>query len=79
MELIDSLLSEPEVDELITEVDNELSNVLGYDSDLALIYTAFTNGDIYDESNFDPDREPEVNLFTDPMDSVLIETEEVTG
>lgn len=79
VELIDSLLSEPEVDELITEVDNELSNVLGYDSDLALIYTAFTNGDIYDESNFDPDREPEVNLFTDPMDSVLIETEEVTG
>lgn len=79
VELIDSLLAEPEVDELITEVDNELSNVLGYDSDLALIYTSFTNGDIYDESSFDPDREPEVNLFTDPMDSVLIETEEVTG
>ena len=74
VELIDSLLAEPEVDELITEVDNSLSNVLGYDSDLALIYTAFSNGEIYEESNYDPDREPEVNLFTDPSDSVLVET-----
>lgn len=74
VELIDSLLAEPEVEELITEVDNSLSNALGYDSDLALIYTAFNNGDIYEESNYDPEREPEVNLFTDPSDSVLVET-----
>ncbi len=74
VELIDSLLAEPEVEELITEVDNSLSNALGYDSDLALIYTAFNNGEIYEESNYDPEREPEVNLFTDPSDSVLVET-----
>ena len=69
-----SLIEEPEIQDLITETDNALSNVLGYDSDLALIYTSFINGEIYDETNIDMDREPEVNLFTDPMDSVLIET-----
>ena len=73
-EYIESLLSEPSVDELITETDNALSNALSYDSDLALIYTSFMNGAIYEESNFDPEREPEVNLFTDPSDSVLIES-----
>ena len=79
VELIDSLLAEPEVEELITEVDNSLSNALGYDSDLALIYTAFNNGEIYEESNYDPEREPEVNLFTDPSDSVLVETSAGAG
>ena len=72
--LINSLLSEPEVEEMVTETDNELSNVLGYDSDLALIYTAFTDGSIYEESSYDPEREPEVNLFIDPQDSVLVAT-----
>ena len=76
VEYLDKLLIEPEVEELITETDNELTNALNLDSDLALIYTAFMDGDIYEESSYDPNREPEVNLFTDPKDSVLVDIPE---
>ena len=43
------------------------------DSELALIYTSFQNGEIYRESNLDMDREQEVDLFLDPADSILID------
>lgn len=50
----------------------ELKKALESDSGLALMYTSFLNGEIYSEYNLDPDREQQIDLFTDPLDSVLL-------
>jgi len=60
------------VQSLIDENTAELKKALEADSDLALMYTSFLNGEIYSDYNLDPDREQQVDLFTNPEDSILL-------
>jgi len=60
------------VQTLIDENTAELKKALEADSDLALMYTSFRNGEIYADYNLDPNREQQVDLFTNPEDSILI-------
>jgi len=60
------------VQSLIDENTAELKKALEADSDLALMYTSFRNGEIYSDYNLDPDREQQVDLFTNPEDSILL-------
>jgi len=60
------------VQAVIDENTAQLKAALESDSSLALIYTSFLNGEIYSEYNLDPDREQQIDLFTDPQDSVLL-------
>ncbi len=56
---------------LIQEVDDALKTSLDSNSTLALIYTSFQNGAIYDEADLDLDQE--VDVFIDPEDSILVD------
>ena len=60
------------VQSFIDRNSEELRTALANDSSLALIYTSFMNGEIYSDYNLDPDREQQIDLFTDPQDSVLL-------
>lgn len=60
------------VNNLISENTEALSDALSADSDLALMYESFMNGEIYADYNLDYEREQEVNLFENPEDSILI-------
>ena len=71
-EFIEEQFEKTGVNGMIAENTAELRDLLSYDSDLALVYTSFMNGDIYSDSRLDPDHEPEVKVFDDPADSVLI-------
>lgn len=65
-------LQDPDVIAMQDEVDSELRSALASDSDLALIYTSFLNGEIYNETAPDVNREQEVDLFLNPEDSDLV-------
>lgn len=60
------------VQSFIDRNSEELRTALANDSSLALIYTSFMNGEIYSDYNLDPDREQQIDLFTDPQDSILL-------
>ena len=60
------------VQSFIDRNSEELRTALANDSSLALIYTSFMNGEIYSDYNLDPDRAQQIDLFTDPQDSVLL-------
>lgn len=67
-----AFLSADSASAIIDSVDEQLSEALAGDSTLALIYTAFLNGDIYTEAALEPDREPDVDIVYDASDSVLV-------
>lgn len=71
-DLIAQRFEETGVNDMIEENTKKLRAVLAEDSDLALVYTCFENGEIYSEQQLDPDRVPEVKVFSDPADSILI-------
>ena len=78
---IDKKLEDPEVVRMQDEVDAELRNALNSDSTLALIYTSFLNGEIYNETAPDVNSEQEVDFLNNPADSdlaggLVIENEE---
>lgn len=62
-----------DVQKLIDENTEKLREALANDSDLALMYVSFQNGEIYSETNLDPDREQQIDLFVDPADSILLQ------
>ena len=70
---IQESFEEAGVQELIDANSEELKNALSLDSDLALMYESFMNGEIYAEYNLDYEREQQVDLFMNPEDSVLID------
>jgi len=72
-ELISDEFDEADVQAVIDENTAKLREALENDSDLALMYVSFQNGEIYSEANLDPDREQQVDLFIDPKDSILLE------
>lgn len=72
---IDTAFSEAGVQTMIDENTIALREALDSDSDLALIYKSFMNGEIYSDYNLDPDREQTVDLFLNPEDSILITQE----
>ncbi|MDO4487548.1 MAG: hypothetical protein Q4B67_00455 [Eubacteriales bacterium] len=74
-DMIEVKFEESGVNNLIRENEEELRKLLSQDTDLALMYTSFINGEIYNEHNLDIDREQEVKLFMDPADSILIYNE----
>lgn len=69
---INQKLEDPDVIAMQEEVNAELRSALSSDSDLALIYTSFLNGEIYNETAPDVNREQEVDLFLNPEDSDLV-------
>ena len=71
VDYINEQLSLPEVEELIDSTDAELKAALDSDSDLALIYTSFNNGEIYKEQDLDVNREQEVDIMFTPEGSDL--------
>ena len=71
-ELIAQRFEETGVNDLIEENTKKLRAVLAEDSDLALVYTAFQSGEIYSDQQLDPNRVPEVKVFSNPADSILI-------
>lgn len=71
-ELMDSEFEEARVQEVIDENTIELREALSNDSNLALMYASFMNGEIYSDYNLDSDREQEVDLFMNPEDSMLV-------
>lgn len=73
VDYLEAELESPNVKSMIEDTDSRLKEALDSDSELALIYTSFRNGEIYKESNLDIDREQEVDLFLDPEDSILVE------
>ncbi len=70
---LEAELKSQTVTSMVEDTDSRLKEALDSDSELALIYTSFRNGEIYKESNLDIDREQEVDLFLDPEDSILVE------
>jgi len=66
-------LKRTDVRNLIDETDRRLKEKLDDNSTLALIYTSFINGEIYKEPDLDFSAEQQVDLFTDPEDSILID------
>lgn len=68
---INEKLEEEPVVKLRTEINNELQNHLAKDSTLALIYTSFLDGKIYNEADLAAQDEQEVNLLT-PENSDLV-------
>ena len=58
---------------LIEETDAALKEALDNDGTLALIYTSFLNGAIYDDTSIDMDSEQNVDIFMDPEDSILVD------
>lgn len=73
VDFMEQELEGEQASDLIADTDARLKEALDSDSELALIYTSFQNGEIYRESNLDMDREQEVDLFLDPADSILID------
>lgn len=71
-ELMESEFEEAGVQEIIDENTIELREALASDSNLALMYESFMNGEIYSDYNLDSEREQEVNLFLNPEDSMLV-------
>ena len=71
VDYINEQLALPEVEELIDSTDAELKAALDSDSDLALIYTSFNNGEIYKEQDLDVNREQEVDIMFTPEGSDL--------
>ena len=71
VQYINEKLQDPDVVAMQEEVDTELRTMLASDSDLALIYTSFMNGEIYNETAPDLNQEQEVDLFLNPEDSDL--------
>ena len=74
-DFIDDSFAEAGVQSLIDENTRALHEALSSDSDLALMYESFMNGEIYADYNLDYDREQTVDLFLNPEDSVLISQE----
>lgn len=68
---VNEKLEDADVIAMQDEVNAELKNALDSDSDLALIYTSFLNGEIYNETAPDLNSEQEVDLFLNPEDSDL--------
>ena len=73
VDFVEAELKSPQTEAMISDTDSRLKEALDTDSELALIYTSFRNGEIYKEANLDMDREQEVDLFLDPEDSILVE------
>ena len=73
VDFMDQELAGEQASDMIADTDARLKEALDTDSELALIYTSFQNGEIYRESNLDMDREQQVDLFLDPADSILVE------
>ncbi|MDO4265380.1 MAG: hypothetical protein Q4C63_02810 [Eubacteriales bacterium] len=71
VQYINEKLQHPAVVSMQEEVDSELRTMLASDSSLALIYTSFMNGEIYNETAPDLNQEQEVNLFLNAEDSDL--------
>ena len=69
----ETALSEEPAKSLIEETDAALKEALDNDSTLALIYTSFMNGAIYDDTSIDVDGEQDVDIFMDPEDSILVD------
>lgn len=77
VDFMDAQLKGQQALDMIEDTNTRLKAALDSDSELALIYTSFQNGEIYRESNLDMDREQEVDLFLDPADSILVEGVEI--
>ena len=77
VDFMDQELEGEQASDMIADTDARLKEALDTDSELALIYTSFQNGEIYRESNLDMDREQQVDLFLDPADSILVEGVEI--
>lgn len=71
-ELMEKEFEEARVQEVVDENTIELREALSSDSDLALMYASFMNGEIYADYNLDSEREQEVDLFMNPEDSMLV-------
>lgn len=71
VQYINEKLQDPKVLSMQQDVDAQLRSALSADSTLALIYTSFLNGEIYNETAPDLNEEQEVDLFPDPEDSDL--------
>ena len=69
---LDTAFEETGVNAMVDENTQELRALLAEDSDLALMYQSFMNGEIYSDYNLDYEREQQVDLFLNPEDSVLI-------
>ena len=67
VDYLEAELESPNVKSMIEDTDSRLKEALDSDSELALIYTSFRNGEIYKESNLDIDREQEVDLLRRPQ------------
>ena len=72
VQYIDEKLADAEVVKMQDEVDAQLRSALNSDSTLALIYTSFLNGEIYNETAPDLNAEQEVDFFNNPADSDLV-------
>lgn len=71
----ETALSAEPAKSLIEETDAALKEALDNDGTLALIYTSFLNGAIYDDTSIDIDMDSEqnVDIFMDPEDSILVD------
>lgn len=69
----ETALSREPAKSLIEETDTALKEALDNDGTLALIYTSFLNGAIYDDTSIDMDGEQDVDIFMDPEDSILVD------
>lgn len=72
VQYIDEKLADAEVVKMQDEVDAQLRSALNSDSTLALIYTSFLNGEIYNETAPDLNAEQEVDFLNNPADSDLV-------
>ena len=79
VDFINEELERPEIKELIDTTDSELRAALESDSDLALIYTSFNNGEIYMEQDLDVNREQEVAIMFTPEGSDLTDAKGSEG
>lgn len=73
LDYAEKLMAAPFAADLIVNTDSELKASLDSNSNLALIYTSFLNGEIYKESNLDVDADQQVDVFLNPEDSVLVD------
>ncbi len=69
---IRAVLENEKAKALVDAQDEALRKALSENSNLALIYTSFLNGEIYRETDLDTDREQIVD-FSNPEDSILVD------
>ena len=75
---IREVLSQERTAAIVEEQDEALRKALAENSNLALIYTSFLNGEIYRESDLETDREQSVDLYN-PEHSYLVGREPEIG